>query len=339
MQIRAEQLKTQLKQGLQPLYFVYGDEPLLVQEACDTIRAAARASGCSERELHTVEPGFDWGGFLEAGDAMSLFAERKLIELRMPTGKPGDAGSKALQRYCERPSADNLLLIQAGKLDGSAKRAKWYKALEQAGAVVPIWPLDARQLPGWTMRRMKQRGLQANQEAVALLVERVEGNLLACAQEIEKLRLLHGPGQISLEQVTASVADSARFDIYKLVDNALQGDVVRTARIVNGLKGEGIEPVLVLWALSREIRAMADMAYQLSQGVSVEQCLTKARVWDKRKPLVRAGLKRHPTATWQRMLQRCGAVDGMIKGAAVGNVWDELLDLSLWLGGQTLVAR
>ncbi len=338
MQIKAEQLQVRLKQGLMPLYFVYGDEPLMVQEACDAIRAAARASGCSERELYSVEPGFDWGAFLESGDAMSLFAERKLIELRIPTGKPGDVGSKALLRYCERPSPDNVLLIQAGKLDGNAKRAKWYKALEKAGAVVPIWPLDVRQLPGWAMRRMKQRGLQASQEAVALLVERVEGNLLACAQEIEKLLLLHGPGQLSLEQIAASVADSARFDIYKLVDNALQGDVVRTTRIVNGLRGEGVEPVLVLWALSREIRAMADMAFQLSQGGSIEQCLAKARVWERRKALVRTGLKRHNVANWQRLLQQCGAVDAMIKGARGGNVWDELLDLSLNLGGLRLLA-
>ncbi len=336
MQIKAEQLKARLQQGVGPLYFVYGDEPLLVQEACDTIRAAARASGCTERELYTVEPGFDWGTFAEAGDAMSLFAERKLIELRIPTGKPGDAGSKALQHYCQRPSPDNVVLIQAGKLDGNAKRAKWYKALEKAGAVVPIWPLDARQLPGWAMRRMKQIGLQAEQAAVALLVERVEGNLLACAQEIEKLLLLHGPGQLTLEQIATSVADSSRFDIYKLVDNALQGDAARTTRIINGLKGEGVEPVLLLWALSREIRAMADMAFQLSQGASVEQCLAKARVWEKRKPLVRTGLKRHNAASWQRMVQQCAALDAMIKGGRPGNVWDELLDLSLRLGGLQL---
>ncbi len=336
MQIKPEQLNVQLKKGLVPLYFVSGDEPLLVQEACDAIRAAARQAGCSEREVHHVESSFDWQGFLQSGDAMSLFADRKLIELRLPTGKPGDKGSKALQAYAERPSEDNILLIISGKLEGSSRNTKWYKALDKAGAVVTIWPMDLRQLPGWAMRRMKEKSLQPSQEAVALLVERVEGNLLACAQEIEKLLLLHGEGAVDVDKVAASVADSSRFDIYKLVDGALQGDVARTSRIINGLKGEGVEPVLVLWALSREIRSMANMAFEATQGAGVEQVLAKHRVWDKRKALVRSGLKRHSLPQWQAMLKRCAEVDGMIKGGRPGNVWDELLQLSLWLGGLRL---
>ena len=336
MQIKPEQLNAQLKKGLAPVYFVSGDEPLLVQEACDAIRAAARQAGCSEREVHHVETGFDWQGFLQAGDAMSLFADRKLIELRLPTGKPGDKGSKALQAYADRPSEDNILLIISGKLEGSQRNTKWYKALDKAGATVTIWPMDVRQLPGWAMRRMKDKGLQPSQDAVALLVERVEGNLLACAQEIEKLLLLHGEGKIDVDQVAASVADSSRFDIYKLVDGALQGDAARTSRIINGLKGEGVEPMLVLWALSREIRTMESMAFGISQGASPNQILAKHRVWDKRKPLVQTGLKRHPLPAWQAMLKRCAEVDGMIKGGRPGNVWDELLELSLWLGGTRL---
>lgn len=185
MQIKPEQLAAQLKKGLAPLYFVSGDEPLLLQEACDVIRVAARQAGCTEREVHHVETGFDWQGFLQSGDAMSLFSDRILIELRLPSGKPGDAGSKALQAYAERPSEENVLLIVSGKLEASQRNSKWYKALDKAGAIVQIWPIDVRQLPGWAMHRMKEKGLQPNQEAVALLVERVEGNLLACAQEIE----------------------------------------------------------------------------------------------------------------------------------------------------------
>jgi DNA polymerase-3 subunit delta len=336
VQIKPEQLGARLKQGLAPIYFISGDEPLLVQEASDAIRAAARQAGCSEREVHHVESGFDWQGFLQSGDAMSLFADRKLIELRLPTGKPGDAGSKALQAYADRPSEDNILLIISGKVEANSRKSKWYKALDQAGAMVTIWPMDQRQLPGWAMRRMKDKGLQPSQEAVALLVERVEGNLLACAQEIEKLLLVHGPGKIELEHIIESVADSSRFDIYKLVDGALQGDAVRTTRIVNGLRGEGIEPVLVLWALSREIRAMSGMAFEMSQGTRGEQVLAKHRVWEKRKPLVRAGLKRHSLAQWQAMLDRCAEIDAMIKGVRAGNVWDEFLELSLWLGGVRL---
>lgn len=336
MQIKPEQLKAHLAKNLAPLYFVTGDDPLLVQESSDAIRAAARKAGCSEREVHHVEGHFDWQGFLQAGDALSLFADRKLIELRIPSGKPGDAGSKALQSYCERPNPDNVLLIESGKLEGAAKNSKWYKALDSAGAIVTIWPIELNQLPGWAMRRMQERGLQPTQEAVALLVERVEGNLLACAQEIEKLLLLFGPGPISLEQIISSVADSSRFDIYKLVDGALQGDAARTSRIIHGLKGEGIEPMLVLWALTREIRAMAQMAFLIKQGSSPDQAMGKHFVWDKRKPLVRTGLQRHKLGSWHAMLRRCGEIDAMIKGGRVGNVWDELLEVSLYFGGLRL---
>ena len=339
MQIKPEQLNGHLAKGMAPIYFVTGDEPLLVQEASDLIRAAARQAGCSEREVHHVEARFDWQGFLQSGDAMSLFADKKLIELRLPTGKPGAEGSKALQAYAERPSEENILLIQSGKLEGSSKNSKWYKTLDKAGAIVTIWPMELRQLPGWAMRRMKERGLQPTQDAVSLLVERVEGNMLACAQEIEKLLLLHGEGIIDIEQVFESVADSSRFDIYKLVDCALQGDTARTARIINGLKGEGVEPVLVLWALSREIRAMQSMAFDLHQGANIGSVLAKNRVWDKRKPLVQGGLKRHSLPHWQAMLKRCAEVDAIIKGVKPGNVWDELLELSLWLGGVRLHPR
>jgi len=336
MQIKPEQLNTHLAKGMASLYFVSGDEPLLVQEVCDNIRAAARQAGCTEREVHHVEGGFDWQGFLQSGDAMSLFSDRKLIELRLPTGKPGDKGSKALQAYAERPSEDNILLIISGKLEGSAKNSKWYKTLDKAGAIVTIWPMSLQQLPGWVMRRMKEKGLQPSQDAVSLLVERVEGNLLACAQEIEKLLLLHGTGVIDLETVAASVADSSRFDIYKLVDGALQGEVARTSRIIYGLKGEGVEPVLVLWALSREVRAMQSMAFDLHLGSNIGQVLAKNRVWDNRKALVQTGLKRHSLPQWQAMLRRCAEVDATIKGVRVGNVWDELLELCLWLGGLRL---
>ncbi len=335
MQIKPEQLAAHLRQQMAPVYFVSGDEPLLVQEACDQIRAAARAAGCSEREVYSVEPGFDWNGFLQAGDALSLFADRKLIELRIASGKPGDQGSKAILSYCERPSPDNVLLIESGKLESAARNSKWHKALESAGVVVPVWPVELSQLPGWAMRRMKDKGLQAGQDAVALLVERVEGNLLACVQEIEKLLLLYGPGQITLEQVASSVADSSRFDIFTLVDAALQGDSVRASRIIHGLRGEGVEPVLVLWALTREIRSMTNLAVD-AKASGVEQALAKARVWDKRKPLVRNGLKRHSPRQWQSLLRRCGQIDAMVKGAQRGNVWDELLELSLLLGGLQL---
>lgn len=336
MQIRPEQLEQHLKRELAPIYFVYGDEPLLVQEACDVIRAQARAAGCTEREVYSVESGFDWQAFLQAGDSMSLFADRKLVELRMPTGKPGDAGAKALAEYAARPAPDNVLLIMAGKLEAAARKSKWHQALENVGVVVPIWPLEVKQLPAWVSRRMQARGLKPTTEAVTLLVERVEGNLLACAQEIEKLALVHGVGPIDVEQVTNSVANSSRFDAFTLVDAALEGDAVRVTRILDSLRLEGVESILVLWAITRELRLMADCAQAMQRGQFVDGALAASKVWDKRKPLMRSGLQRHKPLVWRRLLQRAGGIDQLIKGGRAGNVWDELLELSLWIGGVRL---
>lgn len=336
MQIRPEQLEQHLKREIAPVYFVYGDEPLLVQEACDAIRAQARAAGCTEREVYSVESGFDWQAFLQAGDSLSLFADRKLVELRIPSGKPGDAGSKALTEYAARPAPDNVLLIMAGKLETAARKSKWHQALENAGVVVPIWPLEVKQLPAWVNRRMQARGLKPTPEAVSLLVERVEGNLLACAQEIEKLALLHGAGEIGVEQVAAGVADSSRFDVYTLVDAALEGDAVRVTRILDSLRAEGVEPVLMLWAITRELRLLAECAQMMQRGQSVDGALAAAKVWEKRKTLMRAGLQRHKPVVWRRLLQRAGGIDQLIKGGRAGNVWDELLELSLWISGVRL---
>jgi DNA polymerase-3 subunit delta len=336
MQIRPEQLEQHLKRELAPIYFVYGDEPLLVQESCDVIRAQARAAGCTEREVYSVESGFDWQGFLQAGDSLSLFADRKLVELRMPTGKPGDAGAKALAAYAARPAPDNVLLIMAGKLETAARKSKWHQALENAGVVVPIWPLEIKQLPAWVNRRMQARGLKPTTEAVTLLVERVEGNLLACAQEIEKLALVHGVGPIDVEQVTNSVANSSRFDAFTLVDAALEGDAVRVTRILDSLRLEGVEPILVLWAITRELRLMADCAQVMQRGQSVDGALAASKVWDKRKPLMRSGLQRHKPLVWRRLLQRAAGIDQLVKGGRAGNVWDELLQLVLIVAGVRL---
>lgn len=334
MQIKLEQLSAQLKRGMLPVYLVTGDEPLLTQEACDAIRAAARAAGCSEREVHHVEGGFDWDAFVQSGDAMSLFAERKLIELRLRGGKPGEEGAKALAAYCARPSPDNVLLISAGKIERETRNAKWYKAVDEVGGIVTVWPLERRDLPGWAARRMQARGLAPTPEAVNLLVERVEGNLLACMQEIEKLLLWRGVGPVTAEDIISTVADSARYDIYGLTDAALEGDLARVARMIAGLRAEGEEPTLTLWALVRDIRLLATMAQALKQGQNLEAVFAAHKVWDKRKPPLRAGLNRHSPAAWRAMLRRAAQVDGVIKGARPGNAWDELLQLALWMGGR-----
>lgn len=333
MRLKTEQLKSHVQRGLAPVYLVSGDTQLLVQEACDIIRRRAREEGFNERLVLHVDAAFDWQELLQTTQGLSLFAERRLIELRLPSARPGDAGSKMLQAYAEHPVADNVLLIIAGKVDASSQRSKWFKALDAAGAVIQVWPLDVRQLPGWIQDRMHEKGMQPTREAVAILAERVEGNLLACMQEIERLHLFHGSGPLDAQAVINSVADSARFDIYTLVDSALSGDTIRTTRIVRGLRNEGIEPVLVLWALAREIRLLASMSHEIRGGAMDEHVISRFGVWEKRKRVVRQGLQRHTLQGWWHMLRRAGYIDRIIKGVSTGNVWDELLQLSLMMAG------
>lgn len=333
MRLRYEQLASHLQQGLQPIYMLSGDEPLQVMEAADAIRARSRELGFGEREVMHVEAGFDWNSLLAASGSLSLFAEQRLLELRLPSGKPGKEGGAALSAYAAAPPPDTVLLIISGKIDSASQRSKWYKSLDAAGTTLQVWPVEPAALPGWVMSRMRSRGMQATPEAAQLLAERVEGNLLAAAQEVEKLRLLYGEGAIDVSRVEEGVADSARYDIFELVDTALLGDAARTARVIEGLRAEGVEPVLVLWALLREMRALAQMAADVAQGSSTEAVLGQYRVWDKRKAPVRAGLQRHSLKRWLQLLRRSGRVDRMIKGAEPGNPWDELLQLVLLMAG------
>lgn len=325
MKVRPDQLAQQLSRELAKIYFVTGDEPLQVMESADAIRAQARQLGFSEREVMDADSGFDWSLLLDAANSMSLFAEQRILELRMPSGKPGKQGSQALLDYAQRPADDAVLIITAGKLEGSAKNSKWFKALDQAGAVVQCWPVPPHELPRWVEQRMAAKGMRAERDAVALVVERVEGNLLAAAQEIDKLFLLYGAGHIDLQQVTAAVADSARYSIYDLVDSALVGDLPRTSRIVGGLRNEGVEPVLVLWALSRDLRMLTGVA---QANMSQDAALAKAGVWENRKALLRKALTRHSAPRWQHFLRRCARIDRVIKGVEPGRAWDELLALS-----------
>ncbi len=336
MRLRPEQLPGQLARGIAPLYLIAGDEPLQQAEACDAVRSAVRAQGYAGREVLNVESGFDWSRLGAAAGTLSLFAEKRLLELRLPGGKPGDAGGKALRAWAEQPPQECILLIISGKLEPSARRSKWFQALERAGVVVQIWPPRLEQLPGWIRQRMQARGVRASQEAIALLAERVEGNLLAAAQEIEKLHLLYGERQLGPQEIAAAVADSARFSIYELVDSALSGDAGRSARILDGLRGEGVEPVLILWALSREIRQLEEMATGLASGTPLEQILVQQRVWEQRRPLLRAALQRHPASRWRQLLRRAARIDRVIKGAERGSTWEELLQLVLLMAGRRL---
>jgi DNA polymerase-3 subunit delta len=338
VKLRPEHLGTRLSKGLAPLYLIFGDETLLAQEAADAVRKAAREQGYTERECLTVEPKFDWGGLLLASNSLSLFGQRRLLELRLGASKPGDGGAKALQAYAERPAEDTVLLITADKLDAAALRSRWFTALDRSGITVQIWPMTARQLPAWIQERMRRRGLHPTADAVTLLSERVEGNLLAAAQEIEKLHVLHGAGPVNAEQVLAVASDCARYSVYDLVDAALAGQAGRVVRILRGLRHEGVEAILVSWALQREIRLIASLSFDVGNGLPMEAALTRRKVWEKRKPLVRSALQRLPNRACRRLSCACARVDRLLKGAGSGDAWEALLELSLTLAGEPLWA-
>lgn len=339
MKLRFEQLKTQLSHDLVAVYLIYGDEPLLVQEAADAIRKTARARGFLDRQCWIVEPGFGWDQVLESANGFSLFAKQRFLELRLGDTKPGDVGSKVLQAYASRPPEDTVLLVICGKLDRAAQNSRWFKGLDAKGITVPVWPVSVRELPVWIKQRMVGLGLQPTSEAVALLAERVEGNLLAAAQEIDKLVVLFGQGAINADQVLTMVADTARYSVYDLVDAALLQQTGRAVRVLNGLSAEGLSAVLVLWALHREIRVLAKLAYAVEQGEPPGAALNQHGVWQKRKPLLQQALQRLSSAKCRKLLKHCHRIDCVIKGTEKGNPWDELLQVTLELAGHPLLSK
>ncbi|MFT5691825.1 MAG: DNA polymerase-3 subunit delta [Oceanicoccus sp.] len=337
MRLRPDQLAQNLKKGLLSIYIVSGDEPLLIQECSDEIRLHCRKQGFSREVLH-VDTSFDWNELHNCSNAMSLFAERKLIELRMPSGKPGKVGSEAISEYINNASPDNVLLVISNKIESAATRSKWYKNIESAGAGIQVWPISARELPQWIGRRLNQAGLKASPEAIALLSERIEGNLLAAVQEIEKLKLLAPSDIIDVDTITNAVANSARYDIFGLTDRALEGDAQGSVRMLQGLRAEGTELPIILWALSKELRILLQCRAQLDQGNDIERALQNMRVWDKRKPLIKKAISRLNKNNLRQLLSLATDVDRSIKGIKKGNSWDLLEQIVLMLAGTQVFA-
>lgn len=331
MLLKGEQLAAHLERELRPLYVVYGDDPLLVIEAADAIRARARAAGYSEREVLTVLPHFDWNQLLAAGGNLSLFGERKLIDLRIPTGKPGKEGGAALQEWCRHLSPDNLLLVTLPELDWREEKAAWFTALANAGVALKLVAPGLGELPGWIAGRLRRQQQSADLDSLKFIAERVEGNLLAAHQEIQKLGLLYPAGKLTLEQVREAVLDVARYDIDGLREALLAGDAARLARLLDGLMHEGEPPPLVLWAIGEEIRTLAAIRTGLDRSRPLDQLFRETRVWGARQNLVKKALQRLSTAALEAALQDAERIDRMNKGLLPGRVWDEFLRLGLRL--------
>jgi len=328
MNVRADQLAGILSKQLHPVYFISGDEPLQVMESSDMVRTACRQQDYAEREVFDIDNTFDWQLLKEEANSLSLFASRRILDLRIPSAKPGRDGGQALKEYAANPPEDTVLLITAGKLEAAQKKSAWFKALDEIGVVMQCWPVGPQQLPAWVKQRFQSRGMQPTKEVVDYVCQRVEGNLLAAAQEIDKLNLLVGPGTVDIESVREAVANSSRFSVFELADSALAGDRTRVIRILHGLHAEGIEPVLVTWALAKDIRLLA--AVSVNPG-SADYALKQSGVWQNRLSLYKSCLARHSTARLNRLLQRCAKIDGITKGQQPGNVWDELQTLGYLL--------
>lgn len=331
--LRIDQLPKNLNNKLAPVYLISGDETLLVQEACDTIRQAARKANFNERERHHVDKQFEWSKLLLSSNSLSLFDDKKIIELQIESGKPGTEGSKAICEYLDNPSEDNLLIIITPKLDSGTQRSKWVKLIEKMGYWIPIWPISSAQLPQWLGQRLQKAGLKADNQAIELLASRIEGNLLAAHQEIEKLTLLSNDEWLSTELIANTVADSARYDVFGLVDKALLGDARSAVKHLNGLKAEGTEAITILWALAREIRTLLTIAHNIEKGQNFSWAAKNAGVWDKRQPLVQQAINRLHYKQLALLLRQANGIDKSIKGLRNADTWNELIELTLNLAG------
>ncbi|MBI5918791.1 MAG: DNA polymerase III subunit delta [Nitrosomonadales bacterium] len=331
MKLSGEDLARHLASGLKPLYVIHGEAQLLALEAADSIRAAARAAGFEERDVLTADRDFRWPELKNSAQSLSLFCARKIVDLRIPGGKPGTEGGQALQEYCKHLSPDVLTIITLPRLDGTGMKSKWFAALEQHGVTIAADDIPRAVLPGWIAGRLKRHGQSTDRETLDFLADRVEGNLLAAWQEIQKLALLYPAGPLSFEQVKDAVMDVARYDVFKLSEAMLSGNVARFVRILDGLRAEGTATVLVLWALTEEIRTLGKLLGGLQRGGNLANLMREARVWGARQDSVQGATRRMKLPQIERALRHAALIDKTIKGLRAGDVWDELQQLGLRL--------
>jgi DNA polymerase-3 subunit delta len=336
VKLYSNRFKEHLSKGLKPVYVITGEEPLQVNECSDALREKARAEGYTERLVYSVDIDTSSDEFLQASDNLSLFAEKKLLEVRLPRGKTGREWAQALNRYLDAPPDDMVLLVCGGKLERGVSNSAWYKKADKLGATVTTWPKNPQELLAWIEQRLQQHGLRATRSAKALIAQRVEGNLLAARQEIDKLALLYPDAQIGDAEVMSAVANSSRYSVFDLTQAALEGNARRACKILQVLEGEGVAEILVHWSLAQEVRQLSQIAQQQLAGVPAETALRQARVPRHRVALVRKALNRHTERQWLTLLRQAARIDRLIKGRESGDAWVELLQLALGIAGTQL---
>lgn len=337
MQLKAEGLAAHLDRELRSIYLVSGDEPLQCLECAEAIRDAARSAGHAEREILETGRGFDWQQLTQQAQSLSLFGDRRLIDLRMKSAKPGRDGGAALSTYAKQPPEDTVLLITMPRLDRQQQSSAWFKAIDKTGVCIRVWPVDAAALPGWVGQRLRRNGIQPAPGVSELIAQQVEGNLLAAAQEIEKLLLLFGESAIDVDQVLAASSDSSRFDPFLLSDAAMSGDSARAVRILRGLRAEGLAAPQLLWALTRDLRLLDQVLQQAGGGL--DQAISAAGVWPKRKASVRSAAGRLRPAHVLALLSLCQQADAACKGADPADPWQLIERVVLGVCGKRLSTR
>lgn len=333
-ELRADDLPRQLARGLAPLYVVHGDEPLFALEAGDAIRAAARGAGCEERETFVAEQGFKWDAFVGAHANLGLFGGRKLVDLRIPTGKPGVEGARVLEAYARSLSPDNVTIVSLPRMDRAAQASAWFSALADAGISVTVYPLERDALPRWIAARFERQQQRLAPETVAWLADLFEGNLLAARQEIEKLALLLPAGPLAHDDVERAVADVSRYDVFALSEAWLAGDAARVLRILAALESAGEPLTLAVWQLSEDVHALAAAQAASHSGTPVAVVLRNARVWGKRATAMEKAVRRVKASDLASVLRLLAPLDGLAKGIGRGNAWDELASAALLLCGR-----
>jgi DNA polymerase III subunit delta len=334
MKLSTENLPRHLAKGLAPLYLIYGDAMLLAIEAADTIRLAARAAGYSEREVFIAERNFEWAMLRNSAQNMSLFSTKKVVDLRIPSGKPGLEGGQALQDYCQninpqQINPDTLTLISLPRMDKAALNSIWFSTLAEAGVVIAAEEISLAALPVWIGARLKIQAQTTDPDTLAFLVQRVEGNLLAAYQEIQKLALIFPAGPLSFDQVKNSVMNVARYDVFKLSEAMLAGDLTRYTHILNGLRAEGTATVLILWTLAEDIRTLGKVLRAMKSAGNINAAISSVRVWKVKQQLIEHAVRRLSLARVERALMQAAHIDKVVKGLRPGDVWDDLLQLGV----------